>query len=495
MKKLVGCDKLLESSEKHDIIKESLIKIVGEQWYSDFPEELLIYSYDMTENDPSLPEFVVMPRTSEEIQKILKFANETKTPVVPFISGNNVGGLTIPLKGGIVVDLKRMDSILHFNEDDMYVIIEPGVTFGHLHAFLEKTNYRYCYPFAPPFTSVIANALLDGLNNLSLRHGSMNEWINGIEAILPNGDLVKIGTCCAWGDNYDLWWSRNPMPDLLGLFTSWQGMTGIVTKMAVQVWPRRPIRDWRIVLSFNVEETYKFVKTLTHLEILNDILFMSIETVKMIAGVPYGKAKYLEGEPRWVCLLDFSANTKLEYEAKLDMINTAFKKLKEVDPKANMTNLDVMEKFYGKKVGDIKNLPVTIGPMLEYGGLTWMGTYMTTKTEAVVNGIKTAFDLIDKYRFEKCLYSRSMKGHHYFAFRFLLRFSKLQEGETERMQKLQEELFNSLFELGAFPYKTPARFAKQILKRADPNWVNLLKTIKSTIDPNGIMNPGRWGLE
>ncbi|MHA1270869.1 MAG: FAD-binding oxidoreductase [Candidatus Helarchaeota archaeon] len=485
---------MLKSTEEHDHIKEELIKIVGEQWFSDHPEELLLYSYDMTENDPNEPEFVVMPQTPEEIQAILRLANETKTPVVPFVSGNNVGGLTIPLKKGIIIDLKRMDSIIHFNEDDMYVVIEPGVTFGHLNAFLKDTKFRYCYPFAPPYTSVIANALLDGLNNLSLRHGSMNEWINGIEAVLPNGDLVRIGTCSIW-DSYDLWWSRNPLPDLLGLFTSWQGMTGIVTKMAVQVWPKRPIRDWRIILSFNQEETYKLVRRITHLEILNDILFLSIGTVKMIVGVPYGKAKHEEGEPHWACLIDFSANTTKEYEAKLEMINDEFKKLKEVDPKANIASLEAMAKLYGPKVEELKNLPITIAPMLEYGGLTWMGTYMTTKTETVMKGINKAFELIEKYNFEKCLYSRSMRGHHYFAFRFLLRFSKLEEGEIERMQKLQEELFESLNDLGAVPYKTPAKYTKKLINRMDKNWVKLMRTVKNTLDPNDIMNPGRWEEE
>ena len=88
-----------------------------------------------------------------------------------------------------------------------------------------------------------------------------------------------------------------------------------------------------------------------------------------------------------------------------------------------------------------------------------------------------------------------MKGGHYYAFRFLLRFSKEKDGETERMRQLNQELFESLFELGAFPYKTPAEITDQILERCDKNWVELLKTVKTAIDPNMIMNPGRWGFK
>ncbi|MHA1649564.1 MAG: FAD-binding oxidoreductase, partial [Candidatus Helarchaeota archaeon] len=115
---------MLQQAETHEEILNKLRKIVGNEWVSDFPEELLLYSYDMTEHPPSNPDFIVMPKSVEEIIEVVKLANEYKIPIVPFVTGNNIGGLTIPLKGGIVLDLKRMDRILHLNEDDMYIIID-----------------------------------------------------------------------------------------------------------------------------------------------------------------------------------------------------------------------------------------------------------------------------------------------------------------------------------------------------------------------------------
>lgn len=88
-----------------------------------------------------------------------------------------------------------------------------------------------------------------------------------------------------------------------------------------------------------------------------------------------------------------------------------------------------------------------------------------------------------------------MESHHYWAFRFLLRFDKGKEGETERMRELSKELFDSLFEYGALPYKTPVWAAKKILENSDPNTVELMRKIRKTMDPNQIMNPGRWGLD
>ena len=443
---------MLESvgKEKHNVIKDSLVKIVGNEWVSDFPEELYAYSYDMTEHPPSEPEFVVMPKTVEEIQEIIRLANEHKIPIVPFVTGANIGGLTIPLRGGIILDLKRMDSIIRLDEDDMYVIIEPGVTFGHLNKFLKDTKFRYCYPFAPPFTSVVANALQDGLNNLSYKHGCMSEFINAIEAVLPTGELIKIGTNMVWEDK---WWGRYPMPDLLGLFTGWQGMTGVVTKVALQVWPKKPFREWVGVIGYDLAAVYNFVRNVTHMEILNDLLLFSIETLKMVIGMPYGEAVFNEADPPWFVLLDVSANSQKELDAKLELIENAVVELNKEDPRAFQTTLDILAGMFGPAVGNVKNLPITISGMLEYGGLTWVGTYMTTKAVTVVKGVWTAFDIIKKYGFETCLYTRSMRGHHYFAFRFLLRFDKGKDGETERMRQMNKELFEALFDLGAFPYK------------------------------------------
>ncbi|MHA1638474.1 MAG: FAD-binding protein, partial [Candidatus Thorarchaeota archaeon] len=76
-------------------IKERFQKIVGEKFVADGSAERYIYAQDMTENPPCEPLLIVMPDTVDEIQEIVKLANETKTPLIPFVTGQNVGGLTI----------------------------------------------------------------------------------------------------------------------------------------------------------------------------------------------------------------------------------------------------------------------------------------------------------------------------------------------------------------------------------------------------------------
>ena len=98
-------------------LKQHFVKILGKEFVTDGEGERYIYSFDMTENPPKKPLMIVMPSTVEEIQQILQLANETLTPLIPFVTGQSVGGLTIPqVEGAVIVDLKRMDKILDVEE-------------------------------------------------------------------------------------------------------------------------------------------------------------------------------------------------------------------------------------------------------------------------------------------------------------------------------------------------------------------------------------------
>ncbi|MHA1274368.1 MAG: FAD-binding oxidoreductase, partial [Promethearchaeota archaeon] len=129
---------IYELIDKESVLKE-LRSIFGEKYVSNKPVDLYPYSYDATESDAYMPDFVVLPQNIEEIIELAKFANKYKIPIIPYTSGNNVGGLTIPEQGGIICDMgKRMKKIIKVHESMMYAIIEPGVTWGQLKRFLEK---------------------------------------------------------------------------------------------------------------------------------------------------------------------------------------------------------------------------------------------------------------------------------------------------------------------------------------------------------------------
>ena len=107
-------------------ILQSLKEIVGEKRVSVNPEELWFYSRDPGVLDPHAPDYVVAPKTTEEVQKIVQLANREKIPLVPMGNGMSLTGLVIPLKGGIVLDMKQMNKILEVNEKARYAVVGGG---------------------------------------------------------------------------------------------------------------------------------------------------------------------------------------------------------------------------------------------------------------------------------------------------------------------------------------------------------------------------------
>ena len=146
------------------VLKE-LRSIVGEKNATAAKHVRFAYSYDMSFVQPKMPDYVVMAQTVEEIQGILRLANKEKIPVVPFTAGTNIGGLCIPERGGILLDLKRMNKIIDIDTESHYAVIEPGVSHAQLAEALYKHKLRFGWPVGPPSASVASCAISHGVEN------------------------------------------------------------------------------------------------------------------------------------------------------------------------------------------------------------------------------------------------------------------------------------------------------------------------------------------
>ena len=228
-----------------------LASIVGERYVSNHPEERFIYSRDMGTMDPSYPDFVVMPNSTEEVRKIVLLANQIGMAIVPMGGGLTLSGLCRPLRGGIVLDMKRMNRIIEVNEAGRYVLVEAGTSQGMLQAYLQKHHpaLKHSIPDSPPIATIAGNVLIHGSGHLSAMGGFHSEMLNGLEVVLPTGDVVRVGSCAA----SPYWFSRSPLPDLSGLFLGWAGTTGVVTKLAIKLYPKRLLSDVRVLVTEDEE--------------------------------------------------------------------------------------------------------------------------------------------------------------------------------------------------------------------------------------------------
>ncbi len=483
---------IFELIPKEKVLVE-LIRIFGSQYVSDKSHDLYPYSYDATESEAYMPDFVVLPEKVEEIVQLIKFCNEYKIPVVPYTSGNNVGGLTIPEHGGIICDMgKRMNKIIKINESLMYAILEPGVTWGQLKKYLDEHHptLKYAYTYAPPYASVVANALLSGLSNHSCAYGGMGDWINGLEIVLNTGDIVRTGSCFLSKEfKDDNWFARYPMPDLTSLFMCWQGTTGIVTKAAVQLWPKKKYNTALVGLIYGDKECADLVRELGRTECCEDVSAMSSTIAKMTFGLE--NPPIYEEEPDYAMFISLSGNTLELLTAKVNYIKKIFNQIKEKgNRRIFLTNFSTLANLLGKKFTVYYDLPAVMLPMVEFSGVTWVGTYASP--DKIETLFEKCHEIFKNYNRAPLLFIKSMKASHYCIFMAILRYKKFEE--LEKIKKLQEEFLTLALNNDCIPYKTPRWMTDVIRKRCDSNWLKLLGKIKATMDPNNIFNPGKWGL-
>jgi len=122
-----------------------------------------------------------MPDSTEEVRQVMLLANRHKIPVVPLGAGLVLSGLCRALKGGIVLDMKRMNRIIEVNEMSRYALVEAGTSQGMLQAYLKKHHPRlkHSAPDAPPTATIAGNIAIHGSGHISHAHGFHSDMLNG----------------------------------------------------------------------------------------------------------------------------------------------------------------------------------------------------------------------------------------------------------------------------------------------------------------------------
>ncbi len=457
------------------MVYEELVKIVGEEWVSRNPEELYIYSCDPGTMPPAKPDYVVMPKSTEEVRKIVMLANKHRIPVVPMGAALSLSGLMRPLRGGIVIDMKRMDRIIEVNERSRYAVIEAGVSFGKLKAYLERhhPSLRISMPDAPPIASVAANALIHGSGRLSQMYGFHSEMINGLEVVLPNGEVCRVGSCSV----SPYWFSRAPLPDLVGLFVGWFARTGVVTKLGIKLYPRQRYRDVMIFVTENPDYVSDVVWRVTQTEVAEDITIWAQPMPEWAEGFQH-------------TTIYITANSEEELELKKRIIRSA---LRDYIKRKEGGFLYLPPAMKARFLEEPMSQLVRFADVRKGGGFEYVGAMLPV--EKFGEAYRRGMEIVERLGIDYAFSVRIIGRAHCMMFAYAYPFNRADEEDVKRAQAALHETNIAVLEMGGVPWKAEAPAQRLILERMDPATRKLMKAIIDLLDPSGIMNPGNWEVE
>lgn len=490
------------ATEKKTILKE-LTEALGSEYISSDPAILICYSRDQSPKPAKNPTFVVLPGSTEDVQAVVKIANKFKIPVIPRTTGVNVAGLCIPSsEGGLLIDLKRMDRIIDIDERNMTATIEPGVLMAQLQAEAYKRELKIIVPSAPGSVSVMANYIgTRGTSIASVKYGVGDNHIVGLEWILPDGNLLELGSCV-----YQNGWQtgctgNSPGPDLLGLFLEASGGLGICTKAKVKLYPKPEIRNSYIVLYNEPDQVLEALNRIqktgiassgyVHMPATYAAHFFTLnnETASQVMNLlpPYTILAFFEGTKRQV-----------EYEEQV------FNKIVE-ETKGTYLNLaEIVEMFGGAEMG--------IDPKPAETGIVRQADYMTITVRIMrpkgafgitvyLHDIENSFKIFDKFE-EICkkfgyedlttYYIQPIDDYHYAFIEMDIIYDHGQATDRKLAEKILLEV-NRAFTIdgeGLNYYETVCGSAGEIIGPELGSYYKILKKFKNIIDPNNIMNPG-----
>ena len=213
----------------------SIAQVVGEQHVLADARDLDHYSgdalspsrafraADMLEKTADL---VAVPGSAEEVAGVVKLAAESGTPIVPRGGGTGVMGAALPVQGGIVLDLKRLDAVLDVDPQSRMVQVEAGAVLENVNNALHEYGLMLGHdPWSVPIATIGGTISTNGVGYLAAAHGPMGEQVLGLEAVLPTGEILSTPPVPKYSAG----------PNLNHMFIGAEGVFGVITRASLRV--------------------------------------------------------------------------------------------------------------------------------------------------------------------------------------------------------------------------------------------------------------------
>ena len=448
-------------------LQSELKKILNSR-FSESESTRLNYARGEDTYDPILSKAVVFPETNEEVSKILKLCNQHKIPVVPFGTGTSLEGNVVGNDQGITISLEKMNKVLSVNVEDFDCKVQACVTREQLNDYLREDGVFFQIdPGANAAIGGMASTSASG--TMAVKYGTMKTVITGLTVVLPNGDIIKTGSRTK---------KTSAGYNLTNGFIGSEGPLGVITEIQLRLSPI-PESIMSAVCHFKTledavktaQEVIQYGIPIARIEMLNkDQMEISIE---------YSKLKDVEATPTLFFEFHGSETSNKESidiveEISKDNNGSSFKWAKDLTDRNKLWKArhDV---YYSVKA-QINN-----------------GRVYSTDVCLPISKITECVNFADAEA-KKFGLRAPMVGHLGDGnFHVLLPYDPEKKETYQKIRKFSDILIEKTLELeGTITGEHGVGLHKKdyLLKEHGDN-LPVMKSIKRTIDPNNIMNPGK----
>ncbi len=455
---------------------------------------------------PGMPDAVVYPVSTEEVQTLVRVANEYRVPLIPM--GGRIAAFRMleVERGGIAVDLCEMNQVIDLDEENQSITVQAGMTDFMLDQAIRAKGFRLMVHPIGQAAVVCAGAEV-AKHSLGI-YGSMNgpqdRWVMGLKVVLGNGDVLQTGASRVLGAPH---FSRHHLPDLTGLFMASEGGLGIITEVTFRM---GKLQESIVFADFNFSQDEEGLRSLC--SAANEIRSKELVQQGLFWSPPSCQSWYERNlrayeEPGPYDPTSLGDTTYDRYGHLLSAVIESVSShedaaLKETEVKKICARHG--GEYVGASFSDV--LPMDDGgygkdgrephPYLmgEFGRskLNWHYIWLQAPYDSLVE-----FDRLCPPLFEKAGFNPAVCYHAaYFtpysaSLAAYVHYDASDPAERERVRTWYEMIIKDCFDkLPALPVNTGRALRDYALKRADPEYLKYMGEVKKMFDPNGIMNPG-----
>lgn len=451
-------------------IKERLIAIVGPNYYRDDQEALITHSYDGTPMQQALPDGVIYPASTEDVSAIMKVLDAADIPLISRGSGTNLCGGTVPVHGGVVMVMHRMNQILEVDLENLTATIQPGLNTKQFITHVESLGLFYPPDPSSMSISTIGGNIAECSGGLrGLKYGTTKDYVIGLEAVLANGEIIRTG--------------GKLMKDVAGydltkLLVGSEGTLAVITEATVKLIPPPKYKKTMLAVYSDIYGAARTVSKIIKnhiipatLEFLDNPTIRVVEDFKKI-GLP----------------VDAQAILLIEQDGEEELVEKDMEKIIEICRSEQADQVKLAQTR--EEADDLLTARRSALTALSRLRPTTILEDATVPRSKIADMVLKINEIANKYEVQICTFGHAGDGNLHPTATTDARNPQ----EIHRVEEAFEEIFAAAIDMGG---TITGEHGVGIVKAPYLEWkvglagIAMMKGIKAAFDPKNLLNPGK----